>query len=337
MRVWILSCVCLFLAGCGTTTTEASPESKSVEKIRPVFSADSAYAYIERQVAFGPRVPGTISHVDCGDWLVNELHRHGLYVEVQKGTMLNYAGEDQEISNIVGFFEGSIAKTVLLCAHWDTRPWSDEEESYDQRFQPVLGANDGASGVGVVLEIVRQLNLLKSQGELVPSIQVVFFDCEDMGTPTHFTGQERQDTWCLGSQLWAKEYKRSTLNSQRSTLNYQYGILLDMVGDAAATFPREYFSVKYAGGYVEQLWRKAYDLGYSRYFTQGQTYYPITDDHYYVNTLAGIPCLDIIDYRTNSRTGFPQWWHTQQDDMRNINKQTLQAVGETVLATICLK
>ena len=104
MRVWILSCVCLFLAGCGTTTTEASPESKSVEKIRPVFSADSAYAYIERQVAFGPRVPGTISHVDCGDWLVNELHRHGLYVEVQKGTMLNYAGEDQEISNIVGFF-----------------------------------------------------------------------------------------------------------------------------------------------------------------------------------------------------------------------------------------
>ena len=110
-----------------------------------------------------------------------------------------------------------------------------------------------------------------------------------------------------------------------------------MVGDPSATFPKEYFSMQYARGYVEQLWRTAQRLGYGRYFVQQATYYPITDDHYYVNTIAGIPCVDIIDYKTNTETGFAEWWHTQHDDIQNINKQTLQAVGETVLTTICSK
>jgi hypothetical protein len=122
-----------------------------------------------------------------------------------------------------------------------------------------------------------------------------------------------------------------------STVKCQYGVLLDMVGDPSATFPREYFSMQYAGNYVERLWREASKLGYGRYFVQQATYYPITDDHYYVNTIAGIPCLDIIDYKMNTETGFAHWWHTQHDDIQNINKQTLQAVGETVLTTICSK
>ena len=125
--------------------------------------------------------------------------------------------------------------------------------------------------------------------------------------------------------------------SEIRTLNFQYGVLLDMVGDPSATFPREYFSMQYAGGYVEQLWRTAQRLGYGRYFVQQVTYYPITDDHFYVSTIAGIPCVDIIDYKTNTETGFAEWWHTQHDDIQNINKQTLQAVGETVLTTICSK
>ena len=109
-----------------------------------------------------------------------------------------------------------------------------------------------------------------------------------------------------------------------------------MVGDPSATFPREYFSVNYAGNYVEQLWRTASRLGYGRYFVN-QTAYPITDDHYYVNTIANIPCVDIIDYKPQNGTGFAEWWHTQHDDMRNINLQTLQAVGQTVITTICSK
>ena len=308
----------------------AKQQQSSTADVRCAFSADSAYTYIAQQLAFGARVPGTDAHEACGDWLVSELARHGAQVKSQHGTMPNYAGKPQAIRNIVALLEGNTAHAILLCAHWDCRPWSDEEELYENRFEPVMGANDGASGVGVILEMVRQLSIRKSKGEFVPSVQVVFFDCEDMGTPAHFTGSQRDHTWCLGSQLWARECKKSVLN-------IQYGVLLDMVGDPSATFPREYFSMQYAGNYVERLWREASKLGYGRYFVQQATYYPITDDHYYVNTIAGIPCLDIIDYKMNTETGFAPWWHTQHDDIQNINKQTLQAVGETVLTTICSK
>ena len=312
-------------------------QSSTTNSQHSTFSADSAYTYIAQQVAFGARVPGSLAHEQCGDWLVRQLARHGAQVKNQYGVMTNYAGKSQDIRNIVAFFEGDTQTAILLCAHWDCRPWSDEEELYENRFSPVLGANDGASGVGVILEIIRQLALLKAQGEFVPSVQVVFFDCEDMGTPAHYTGAQRSDTWCLGSQLWAKEYKETIVNGKLSICRCQYGVLLDMVGDPSATFPREYFSMKYAANYVEQVWRTASRLGYGRYFVQQSTYYPITDDHQYVNMIAGIPCLDIIDYKPNTETGFAPWWHTQQDDMRNINHQTLQAVGETVLTVICSK
>lgn len=314
----------------------AKQQQSSTLEARFAFSADSAYSYIDQQVAFGPRVPGTEAHVACGDWLMTELRRHGAQVKQQVGSMTNYAGQQQSIRNIVAYFEGTTSQTILLCAHWDSRPWADEEEEYDLRFQPVLGANDGASGVGVILELVRQMAIMKTQGELIPSLQVVFFDCEDMGTPSHYTGPQQKDDWCLGSQLWAKEYKQATQQSQSSTPHIQYGILLDMVGDPSATFPLEYYSAMYAAGYLEKMWRTASQLGYGRYFTYQQVY-PITDDHYYVNTLAGIPCLDVIDYKANSETGFSDWWHTLRDDMQNINKQTLKAVGETVLTTICSK
>ena len=315
----------------------AKQQQSSTPDVRCAFSADSAYTYIAQQLAFGARVPGSEAHEACGDWLVSELARHGAQVKSQYGTMTNYAGKPQAIRNIVAILEGNTPYAILLCAHWDCRPWSDEEELYENRFEPVMGANDGASGVGTILEMVRQLALRKAKGEFIPTVQVVFFDCEDMGTPAHFTGPQRDHTWCLGSQLWAREYKQSNVECQMSTVKCQYGVLLDMVGDPSATFPREYYSMQYAGSYVERLWREASRLGYGRYFVQQATYYPITDDHYYVNTIAGIPCVDIIDYKMNTETGFAEWWHTQHDDIQNINKQTLQAVGETVLTTICSK
>ena len=315
----------------------AKQQQSSTPDVRCAFSADSAYTYIAQQLAFGARVPGSEAHEACGDWLVSELARHGAQVKSQHGTMTNYAGKPQAIRNIVALLEGNTAHAILLCAHWDCRPWSDEEELYENRFEPVMGANDGASGVGTILEMVRQLALRKAKGEFIPTVQVVFFDCEDMGAPAHFTGPQRDHTWCLGSQLWAREYKQSNVECQMSTVKCQYGVLLDMVGDPSATFPREYYSMQYAGSYVERLWREASRLGYGRYFVQQATYYPITDDHYYVNTMAGIPCVDIIDYKMNTETGFAEWWHTQHDDIQNINKQTLQAVGETVLTTICSK
>ncbi len=319
------------LAGCG-----GKPHSATQTAVMKCdFSADSAYAYVDSQVGFGARVPGTEAHSECRDWIVDRLTAWGVQVEEQQGQMTDYKGDMQPVRNIVAHISGTNGNkpAVLLCAHWDCRPWSDEEEDYDERFLPVTGANDGASGVGVLLEVVRQLQTLRGSETTFPPVDVVFFDCEDMGTPAHYTGVEREDTWCLGSQMWARRYAETPKNKR---VAYQYGVLLDMVGDPSATFPREYFSVQYAQPYVEKVWRTAAKLGYGRYFVN-QNAYPITDDHYYVNTIAGVPCVDIIDYKPNAETGFPDWWHTQRDDMRNINKQTLKAVGETVMNVICSK
>lgn len=318
------------VVGCGGKPHSATQTMNE----RLPFSADSAYRYVQQQVDFGARVPGTEAHMECRDWMVGQLSRWGLQVEEQQGVMPDYKGDMQPVRNIVAHIEGTDKnrKAVLLCAHWDCRPWCDEEEDYSDRFEPVMGANDGASGVGVLMEVARQLQALRATTAF-PSVDIVLFDCEDMGTPTHYTGTERENTWCLGSQLWATRYKQSAGNKRT---DYQYGILLDMVGDPSATFPQEYYSMHFAQPYVERVWRMANMLGHGRYFMR-QSSYPVVDDHYYVNTIAGIPCVDVIDYKVSAETGFPDWWHTKRDDMRNINKQTLQAVGETVINVICWK
>ncbi len=322
--LWVLfsfAGICVF-SGCS---------KKTAQVVRPSFSSDSAYQYIARQMSFGPRVPNSKSHTDCAVYLMQQLRSFGAQVELQKGAMTDYSGRPQAIFNIIAHF-GTQAQSnrsrILLAAHYDTRPWCDEEEQYENRFLNVPGANDGASGVGVLLEVARQLGRAVADSTLTTPIDIIFFDCEDMGTPQFYTGSERENTWCLGSQMWATEYVRNS-NAPR----YQYGILLDMVGAPDAVFPRELYSEQYASGYVEQIWRAASSLGYGKYFVQ-QNAYPIVDDHYYVNVLAGVPCVDIIHYDAMNATGFASWWHTQQDDMRNISRTTLQAVGETVLSVV---
>ena len=295
---------------------------------RPAFSADSAYTYIERQMAFGPRVPNSAAHTQCAVWLIEQLRAFGAEVELQKGQMPDYRNNNQQIYNIIGHFytpETIHRPRILLGAHYDTRPWCDEEENYSDRFYNVPGANDGASGVGVLLEIARQLGMRDS---LLTPVDIIFFDVEDMGTPRFYTGSEREDTWCLGSQLWATNYIH-----QASVVSYQYGIVLDMVGAPDATFPREMYSTNYAANYQQQIWRSAQQLGYGALFNNQQSY-PITDDHYYINYIAGIPCVDIIHYDVRNATGFASWWHTRKDDMSNISKTTLQAVGEVVMAQL---
>ncbi len=337
--------------GCGKTKPHSTVGTQQVPQVVS-FVADSAYRYIAEQVAFGPRVPGTEAHKACAVWLQNELKRHGAVVSVQEGTMSNYSGKAQPIVNIIGSFNPQAKNRILLCAHWDSRPWADETAPLPSPPQGenslvdegVPGANDGASGVGVLLEIARQLNIVQTKR----GIDIVFFDAEDMGTPKWWDGKQREHTWCLGSQLWAQKIKdkgqrikdkeqgtpyAGSKQTKRGTKDYQYGILLDMVGAPNAVFPREYYSEQYASNYVEQLWRTAATLGYTQYFSNARTY-PITDDHYYVNTVAGIPCVDIIHYDPHSPTGFAPWWHTENDNMENISTSTLQAVGEVVLTMI---
>ena len=319
-----------------------SCSKKPVGVEHPAFSADSAYAFIEKQLTFGPRVPNSAAHTLCAVWLIEQLRACGAEVELQKGQMPDYRGENQRIYNIIGhFYTPTICARprILLGAHYDTRPWCDEEEDYSERFYNVPGANDGASGVGVLLEVARQLGQKMADSALTTPVDIIFFDCEDMGTPSFYTGIEQADTWCLGSQLWATNYVRKQEAGNRSqesgvrNQEYQFGIILDMVGAPDAVFPLEMYSTQYAQNYQQQIWRSAQQLGHGALFAEQQCY-PITDDHYYINQIAGIPCVDIIHYDIRSATGFASWWHTRQDDMKNISKSTLQAVGEVVMSQL---
>jgi hypothetical protein len=332
----------VFLVILGFLGCLVSCQKQPVVVERPAFSSDSAYAYIEKQMSYGPRVPNSKAHNDCAVWLIQQLRAFGAVVELQRGQMTDYKGDPQQIYNIIAHFstpEIAARPRVLLCAHYDCRPWCDEEEDYNDRFYNVPGANDGASGVGILLEVARQLGLRDS---LMTPIDIVFFDCEDMGTPRVYTGPERPNTWCLGSQLWATNLtaeggltaKRSNSETvQQAKPVYTFGILLDMVGAPDAVFPREHYSTQYAANYQESIWRAAEQLGYSKFFIN-QKSYPITDDHYYVNSISGIPCVDIIHYDIRNATGFPWWWHTRNDNMDNVAKSTLQAVGEVVMSQL---
>lgn len=329
-NILLFACA-LFAVGCGKQSSVSSQQSA----VEVSFNGDSAYAFVAGQVAFGPRVPGSEAHHECVQYIGRTLERLGAQVEIQTGEVQRYDGEWQHVANICAYLPADSAyaneKAVLLCAHYDSRPWADQEEDYSQRMVPIPGANDGASGVGVLMEVARQW---QSLAEHKRPINIVLFDCEDMGTPAFYTGQQLPHTWCLGAQLWARMYAQTAKSHQppANSQQYAFGILLDMVGDPNAAFPREYHSEQYAKKYVDKIWRTAEQLGFANRFTEGRAY-PITDDHYYVNTIAKIPCVDIIHY-VPSETGFPWWWHTQNDNMSNISPNTLQEVGKVIMAVI---
>lgn len=287
----------------------------------PSFDADSAYHYVAQQVAFGPRVPNTPEHKACGDYLIAELTRFGAKIYVQEATLTAYNGDFLESRNIIGSYNPENTKRILLFAHWDTRPYADQETDPAKHYTPIDGADDGASGVGALLEIARQIN----QHNPGIGIDIIFFDAEDYGEPA-FARSSKQDTWCLGSQFWAK-------NPHVKNYRAELGILLDMVGHKDAIFYKEGYSMKYAAPTVEKIWETARNLGYGRYFVQktGGFY---TDDHIYVKQGRGIPCIDIIHTSLENANGFGTHWHTLNDTMENIDPQTLKAAGQTVLEFI---
>ncbi|MDR3260677.1 MAG: M28 family peptidase [Tannerella sp.] len=321
-----LLAACLFLSCCGQkTATDASTapavETKTASSV-PVFNPDSAYAYVERQVQFGPRVPNSHAHKACANYLASELERFGAKLYVQETVLTAYNGERLQASNIIGVFNPGKTKRVMLFAHWDSRPYSDHDANENNYHKPVDGADDGASGVGVLLEIARQIK----QNELETGIDILFFDAEDYGVP-EFLKESKLDTWCLGSQFWSK-------NPHVPGYSAKYGILLDMVGAKGATFFKEYTSVRYAAPVVENVWTVARNLGYGKYFIN-KNGGSVMDDHHYVIQGRNIPCIDIINYDPESSNGFGHYWHTQHDTMDNIDRETLKAVGQTLLHVIC--
>lgn len=316
----------LLLISCGKTSPTNSQKQQNAV-VKAEFTADSAYQYIADQVIFGPRIVSSDAHRQCVDYLTAQLQRFGADVELQRGEMLDYADRKLPVVNIIGSYNKEKKQRILLAAHYDSRPWADHDADLSKHEQPILGANDGASGVGVLLEIARQIQIQN----IDKGIDIVFFDAEDMGAPEFYTGKEKEDDWCLGSQYWAKQCKSANRAS-----DYQFGIVLDMVGAGDATFPHEYFSARYAAEYVQQIWKLAAQLGYGRYFNSSVSY-PITDDHFYVNSIAGIPCVDIIHYvnpQDYGQSGFCAAWHTTNDNLTIINKNTLDAVGSVVMTYI---
>jgi len=316
---------CILLTCCGQKQSANNPAAVSVVENRtaatPTFNADSAYSYVSQQVAFGPRVPNSAAHKSCSDWLANELTRFGAQIYVQEVVLTAYNGERLEARNIIGSYNPDRQKRVLLFAHWDSRPYSDQDDA-QFHHTPIDGADDGASGVGVLLEIARQLNT----NPVGIGVDIIFFDAEDYGTPG-FVAQSRIDTWCLGSQFWAK-------NPHRPNYKADFGILLDMVGSRDATFYKEGSSVYRAAPFVERVWTTARNLGYGKFFINANGG-SVTDDHIYVINGRGIPCIDIINYDPESEHGFGKYWHTQNDTMDNIDRATLKAVGQTVLEVVC--
>lgn len=322
MKKIIILLVCaVSIFGCKKAEKKTDDTQKKTVEV-PAFSADSAYQYIQNQVDFGPRVPNTPEHTACADYLVNKLMEFGAEVTEQKADLTAFDGTVLKAVNIIGSYQPENKKRVALFAHWDSRPWADHDPNPANRTQPVSGANDGASGVGVLLEIARQINL--QQPEI--GIDIIFFDAEDYGAPEHLATQETQDSWCLGSQYWSK-------NPHTADYHARYGILLDMVGAPNATFYREQISEYFASHVINKVWMKARNLGFDNYFIniQGGA---ITDDHLYVNQIAKIPSIDIIQYDLSSNSSFGHYWHTVNDTMENIDKNTLHAVGTTLLHVI---
>lgn len=285
------------------------------------FNGDTAYSYIKKQLAFGPRVPGSEGNRLCRDFIVNTLKRHGASnVSVQEGEVVTFTKEKFPIANIMASYSPEVKDRVILVAHYDTRPWADSDEREENRLKPIPGANDGASGVAVLLEIARQLNTTKPH----IGVDLLFVDAEDYGQSSGFFNQD--DSWCLGTQYWVKNMPYASDSLPR------YGILLDMVGGMDAKFHREYFSDRYASRIVDKVWSIASRSGYGEQFVN-KTGGSVVDDHIFLSE-AGIPTIDIIESKNDVTGTFPQTWHTMDDDLKNIDKTSLSAAGQTVLNTI---
>lgn len=310
-------CMC----SAGGSQETAKTATKAIRQI-PQFDADSAYCYVAGQLAFGPRVPGTPAQQSAAQWLENELRRHGATVYIQHDEATAYDGTRLPIINIVGSFNPEAKSRVLLMAHWDCRHISDNDPDQSKYNTPVDGANDGASGVGILLEIARQAGMNNPK----VGIDIFLTDAEDYGAPDNFKGTHKETWWALGTQAWCR---KPHVNGYRAN----YGILLDMVGAKDATFYREYYSDMYARDIVNRVWGIASDLGLGRYFIN-KAGAGVTDDHVFVNKMTGIPTIDIIDTRPDTDNTFYPYWHTSEDTLDKIDRETLKSVGTLIMNLI---
>ena len=308
------------IISCNSKQEKVTIKKSKIRIEVPNFNSDSAYFFVERQVSFGPRVISSKAWDQCSKYLTNKLESYGAKVIVQQAPITTYDQKKHTLRNIIGSYSPEKNNRIALFAHWDSRHVAD----YDtiNTSQPILGANDGGSGVGVLLEIARNINLKNPK----IGVDIIFFDAEDYGQPENSKFPTMNDSWCLGSQYWSK-------NPHKQNYFAKYGILLDMVGGKDAEFWQEGISSYYASNILKKVWDVAHNIGYSNFFIYKKSP-QIMDDHYYVNTITGIPTIDIIEYDPFSKTNFNKHWHTHADNMNNVDRETLKAVGQTVMSVI---
>jgi hypothetical protein len=323
--VLVMLLLAMIAAGCNNRGGDKKQQKQAETppmKVMP-FNADSAYRFVADQVAFGPRVVNTKAHAKCAAYLEARLRSYTNEVVVQEGSLPAWDGTVLKFKNIIGTFGPAGNNRVLLCAHWDSRPYADHDPDPANRRKPIDGANDGASGVGVLLEIARQMSITPPP----VGVDIILFDAEDYGPPQDAdTGEDTQQYWGLGSQYWAKQPHRADYNAS-------YGILLDMVGARNATFLMEGFSMDYAAWVVGKVWNTGIRLGYNAYFISDRAGY-ITDDHIPINRIRQIPTIDLIHLDQTSSTGFYPYWHTLGDRLDKIDPLTLEVVGKTVMGVV---
>jgi glutaminyl-peptide cyclotransferase len=332
LAVMLLSVVAVsiprFLPKNNQDRTTTVPDTPKVQVNVPPFNADSAYQYVKKQVDFGPRVPGTPAHKKCAAWLAAEFKRMGLTVIEQKFKAQTYFGPVDAV-NIIAQHKPELPTRILLCAHWDSRHVADKDD--ERKDQPILGADDGGSGVGVLLELARVLKTTPPE----IGVDLILFDAEDLGDdrdkepPAGIMAQQQDRTyltWCLGSQHWSK-------NLHKPGYSAQFGILLDMVGAKGAVFPMEGHSRQNAPGILGKIWNVARELGYGDVFIQKETGF-ITDDHYFVMSGTRIPTVDIISLPNGENTNFGTYHHTHEDNMSIIDPAMLGKVGHVVTTVV---
>lgn len=297
---------------------ESEKDSATVKVELPavVFNSDSAYAFVQKQVDFGPRVPNSTAHSNCGNWMTSKLSEFVDTIYLQKYVSTSYKGEKWNGTNIIGAINPNAKDRILLCAHWDTRPQADQD--HDNPNTPSDGACDGASGIGILMEIARQFKISKP----TLGVDFIFFDLEDGGS----NGSEGTNTWCLGSQYWGSHPHIEGYKAKN-------GILLDMVGAKNAVFAREQSSDRFDNYFLSKVWQTGASLGFGNYFINYMRG-AITDDHFYVSFFGKVPTIDIIEYNHNTFSGFGDYWHTHRDNMSIIDKNTLSAVGKTVMTVV---
>ena len=324
-----ITMVVFTMFGCVSDPKPTPPPTPPKPMVKvPAFDADLAFENVKKQVEFGPRVTNSVGHGACKTWLVETLEGYASNVIQQNFVATAYTGTDLNGTNIIAQFNPEATKRICIAAHWDTRHIADSDLCDRDCRKPIDGADDGASGVGILLEIARQLK----QQPVSYGVDLILFDAEDHGDEndepalTQAEQMKSARTWCLGSQHWAK-------NLHTAGYNPKYAILLDMVGSRNARFPKEKTSMDVNSNLVNKIWDLGQKMGYTSYFInkKGKA---VTDDHFFVNIDSGIRMIDIINLSPQEERTFGDHWHTHDDNIENIEPRTLRAVGQTMLAVL---